>query len=181
MPESSEKLRRLLGIATQLTSTLNVDDLLELIMTSAAELLDARAGSLLLLDEETDELVFRVATADPEIVGTRIPAGAGIAGAAVQSREPVVIGDTSQDERFYGEVDKAVGVRTENLVAVPLVVKDRALGVIEVMNKREGTFGDDDVEIARALASLAAVALDNAAMYAKLADAVVAARMSYRL
>lgn len=181
MPESADKLKRLIAVATQLNSTLNLDELLDLIMSSAAELLEARAGSLLLLDDDTGELVFKVATADPELVGQRIPGDKGIAGQAVQGRAPITIADTSTDDRVNRQVDQATGTVTESLVAAPLVVKDRAIGVIEVMNKQTGTFDADDEELAVALASLAAVAIDNASMYARLADAVVAARMSYRL
>ena len=181
MAESADKLKRLIAVATQLNSTLNLDELLELIIASAAELLEARGGSLLLLDEEAGELVFKVATADPELVGQRIPADAGIAGQAVRDQSPITITDTATDNRVNRQVDQATGTVTESLVAAPLVVKDRAIGVIEVMNKRAGTFDDADEELAVALASLAAVAIDNASMYASLADAVVAARMSYRL
>lgn len=181
MPQTTDKLKRLVSVATQLSSTLNLDELLDLIMRSAAELLEARSGSLLLLDDETGELEFKVATADPELVGQRIPGGEGIAGLAVSSGKPVVIGDASSDARVYREVDEAMGTATESLVAVPLVAKDKTLGVIEVMNKRSGQFDTEDEELASALASLAAIAIDNATMYAALADAVVTARMSYRL
>ncbi|MGH9136281.1 MAG: GAF domain-containing protein [Acidimicrobiales bacterium] len=180
MPQSTDKLKRLISVATHLTSTLNLDELLELIMRSAAELLEARSGSLLLLDEDTDELVFRVATAEPALVGQRMPADQGVAGQSLSSGKPVLIADASADDRLYREVDEAMGIATESLVAVPLVAKDKTLGVIEVMNKRSGPFTPEDEELAVALASLAAIAIDNANMYAALADAVVTARMSYR-
>jgi GAF domain-containing protein len=181
VPESADKLKRLIAVATQLNSTLNLDELLALIMSSAAELLEARAGSLLLLDEGTGELVFKVATADPQLVGQRIPGDKGIAGQALQGRQPITIADTAADDRVNRQVDQATGTTTESLVAVPLLVKDRAIGVIEVMNRQTGSFDADDEQLAVALAALAAVAIDNASMYARLADAVVAARMSYRL
>lgn len=181
MPQSADKLKRLVAVATHLSSTLNLDELLALIVSSAADLLEARSGSLLLLDEDTDELVFKVATADPELVEQRIPADKGIAGQALQSRRPVTIVDTAADDRVNRAVDESTGTTTESLVAVPLLVKERAIGVIEVMNKLSGTFTPEDEELAGALASLAAVAIDNSSMYARLADAVVAARLSYRL
>ena len=181
MPESADKLKRLIAVATNLNSTLNVDELLQLIMSSAAELREARAGSLLLLDETGDELEFKVATADPELVGQRIPADAGIAGQALRDRAAITIADAASDERLNRQVDKLTGTTTESLVAAPLLVKDRPIGVLEVMNKSSGTFDAEDEDLAVALASLAAVAIDNASMYARLADAVVAARMSYRL
>ena len=176
--------KRLVEIATQLSSTLNLQELLQLIMASAAELLDAEASSLLLLDDETNELWFEVATGGTaeNVVKRRMPATEGIAGWALQHREAVVLDDPSSDSRFYSDVGAAIGFETDNLVALPLLVKDRAIGVVEVINKRKAAgFSEVDLDIATALASLAAIALDNASMYARLADAVVAARMSYRL
>lgn len=176
--------RQLIDVAVQLNSTLNVQELLRLIMTSAAELLDAETSSLLLVDEETDELIIEVATGaiGGQVVQRRVPAGAGIAGWTLAHRQPAVIDDPASDDRFYQDVSAAVGFETDNMLAVPLLVKDRAIGVVEVINKHgEGGFTDQDVELATAMASLAAIAIDNASMYAQLADAVVAARMSYRL
>jgi GAF domain-containing protein len=181
MPDTPDKLKRLVAIATQLSSTLNLEDLLQLIMASAAELLEARSGSLLLLDATCEELVFRVATAEPELVGQRMPSDQGVAGQALREGKPVIVSQGSGDGQVYREVDKAMGTATESLIAAPLMMGSKALGVIEVMNKLTGAFTDEDAELAVALASLAAVALENATMYASLADAVVTARMSYRL
>ncbi len=177
---AADKLKRLLAIATQLSSTLNLEELLQLIMSSAAELLDARSGSLLLLDPLTNELVFRVASAEPELVGQRMPADKGVAGQALSELKPVVITDATADGRVYREVDQAMGSATESLIAVPLSVGTKPLGVLEVMNKRTGTFTEQDTELVVALASLAAIAIENASLYAGLAEAVVTARLSYR-
>ena len=92
-----------------------------------------------------------------------------------------MVDDATKDERFYAGVDEKVGTDTQNLIAVPLLLRGDAIGVLEAVNSREGPFTPDDVEIASALAALAAVAIDNASMYARLADAVVTARLSYRL
>ena len=176
--------RQLVDLATKLTSTLNLDELLQLIMSSAADLLDAETSSLMLLDEDSGELIIEVATGAVEsaVVQRRIPAGAGIAGWVLEHRQPAVVDDPPSDPRFYQEVSESAGFETRNLLAVPMLVKDRAIGVVEVINKQaDDDFGESDVELATALANLAAIALDNARMYAQLADAVVAARMSYRL
>jgi GAF domain-containing protein len=185
VPETADKtaarLKRLIEIATQLNATYNSDELLQLILAGATELTDATTSSLLLLDDETNELVFKVSTADPELVGRRMPADQGIAGTALQSGEPLVIDDAAKDDRFYSGVDEKAGTETKNLIAVPLMLKGQAIGVLEAVNRRDGAFTADDVDIAGALAALAAVAIDNASMYARLADAVVTARLSYRL
>lgn len=181
MPQTAEKLKRLVEVATQLNSTLNLDELLQAIMAATTELLGAESSSLLLLDEEADELEFKVATGDPELVGVRMPSGQGIAGAALAQQQPVVQDNVAGDTRHYAEVDKAAGSTTRNLIAVPLLLKDRAIGVLEAINLASADLSDEDSDIAKALAALAAVAIDNATMYARLADAVVAARMSYRI
>lgn len=174
LEEEVGRLRRLLELATQLNSTPNLDDLLELIISSAKELVGAELGSLLLLDEESDELYFRVAE---EIAGVRMPATAGIAGWVVQHREPVTVDDVAADPRFYGQIDALSGTSTRNLLAVPLLAKDACLGVVQVLNKADG-FTEQDVATAQALAGLAAAALENAAIYERLTEAVVTARLS---
>lgn len=180
--------RRLVDLATVLNSTVNLPELLQAVLDAASELLEAETSSLMLVDEDTRELRIEVATGDiaPSVVGVRVPPGRGVAGWALEHRQPVVVDDPAADERFYQDVESAVGFRTRNLLAVPLLVKDRPVGVVEVINKRGDERGDrrfteGDVELATALASMAAVALDNATMYARLADALATARMSYRL
>jgi GAF domain-containing protein len=178
-------LARIIEITASLNSTLKLETLLDLVMTSAAELLDAEASSLLLVDEDTGELVFKVLARDDEehLSGRRLPPGRGIAGWVVDNGEPVVISNPDTDPRFYAGIDEATGVRTRSLLAVPLEVRSTVIGVVEVTNKRgDGAgFTEQDVALAVALAHQAAIAIDNARLYAQLADAVVTARISYRL
>ena len=153
-------------------------------MVSATELLDAETSSLMLVEEETDELVIAVATGTigPKAKRQRIPIGVGIAGWTLANRQVAVVDDPASDERFFSEVGESLQFTTKNLLAVPMLVKDRAIGVVEVINKQNNArFTGRDTELASALASLAAIAIDNANLYAQLADAVVTARMSYRL
>jgi GAF domain-containing protein len=184
LEDEAGRFRRLVQVATQLSSTLNLETLLQLIMTSAAELLDAETSSLLLVDEQTDDLVFEVVAGGPaeDLSKRRVPRGEGIAGWVVAENRQIIIDDASSDSRIYRDVGQSTGFTTRNLVAVPLVAKDRTLGVVEVLNKHgDERFDDTDVEVAEALASLAAVAIENAFLYSKLTDAVVEARLSYRL
>jgi GAF domain-containing protein len=177
-------LERIIAITASLNSTLKLSELLQEVMRSAAELLDAESSSLLLVDEETGELVFEVlGRVDEEhLGGRRLPPGQGIAGWVVEHGEPVVVGDPGADPRFYTGIDEATSVQTRNMVAVPLEVRGRVIGVVEVINKRgEEDFSDDDLALAVALSHQAAIAIDNARLYAQLADAVVTARISYRL
>jgi GAF domain-containing protein len=176
--------KRLVETALQLTSTFDSDKLLQMIMSSATELLDAETSSLMLVDEDTKELVIAVATGD---IGAsaergRIPIGAGIAGWTLANRQVAIVADPPSDARFFPGIGESLQFATKNLLAVPMLVKDRAIGVVEVINKRnDAQFTERDSELATAFASLAAIAIDNANLYAQLADAVVTARMSYRL
>jgi phosphoserine phosphatase RsbU/P len=176
--------KQLVDAAVRLNSTLDSKKLLQLILAMAADLLDAETSSLLLVDKETNELVIEVATGSVGrmVVQRRIPIGAGIAGWTLAHRQVVIIDDPQSDERFFAEVGGSIDFETRNLLALPLLVKDRAVGVVEVINKRNGRhFSEWDAELAGAFCALAAVAVDNANLYAELADAVVTARMSYRL
>jgi GAF domain-containing protein len=176
--------KRLAEASLQLTSTFDRNELLKLIMSSAAELLSAETSSLILVDEETNELVIAVATGSvgAKAQRRRFPADAGIAGWTLANRQAAIVADPASDARFFPGVGESLQFATRNLLAVPMLVKDRAIGVVEVINKQHDTeFTERDAELATAFASLAAVAIDNAHLYAQLADAVVTARMSYRL
>lgn len=174
------RLKRLVELATLLNATPSLDDLLVLILDAARELLQAEESTLMLLDESTNELVFEIAsgTSAADVAKQRIPAEAGVAGWTLKHGQPVVVDDPATDERFYRDVDRTTGLDTRNLLAVPLMVKGDCIGVVEALNKI-GTRGFDerDVETATALAALAAVAVDNARLYASLTEAVVNARL----
>lgn len=178
-----ETLNRLVEIAGLLNSTLNLDELLQLIMASATELLGAETSSLLLLDEETGELTVEVATGAPgrEVMKQRVPPGVGIAGWVVEHGESLIVDRPREDPRFYRDIDEKTGFETRSILAVPLRTKERAIGAVEVINKLEGAFDEKEVALATALADQAATAIDNARLYARLADAVVTSRLSYRL
>jgi GAF domain-containing protein len=178
-----QALRRIIEITGLLNSTLNLDELLQLIMTSAAELLDAETSSLLLHDEDAGDLIIHVATGESgeQVTQQRVPAGKGIAGWVMEHGEAAVVEDPRADTRFFAGMDEATGFETRNILALPLKVRERTIGVVEVINKREGGFTQTDQDLAGALANQAAIAIDNAQLYAKLADAVVTSRMSYRL
>lgn len=178
--EEVRTCQRLLDLATSLNSTPSLEDLLPAIMQAGRELLHAEASSLLLLDEESGDLVFHVATGEaaPQLAQQRMPATDGIAGWTLQNRAPVVIADAATDERFYRDMDRAVEFETRSMLAVPIEVKGDCIGVMEVVNatQPEG-FTEGNVRVATTLAALAGVALDNASMYAKLSKAVLEARV----
>jgi GAF domain-containing protein len=178
-----QRLERLIEITRLLNSTLDVDSLLATVIDAASELVDAETGSLLLRDEQTGDLVLEVATGEPgaRVVELRVPPGQGVAGWVVANSTPVVVNDARADPRFYAEVDEVSGYRTATLLAVPVRTADETIGALEVINKRgAGQFEDEDVQLSTALADNAGIAIQNARLHARLADAVVASRMSYR-
>src|SRR6185436_16284938 len=117
------------------------------------------------MDEPTGDLVFRV-TVGPvatNLLGQRIPAGTGIVGRAVQLRAPVIENDGQRSLTRYENTDKQTGFISRSLLAVPMQIKDRVLGVIEVINRRDGLpFVEDDQNLLTAFAGQAAVAIENA-------------------
>jgi GAF domain-containing protein len=174
--------RRLVDLARRLSSTLHHDELIGMILAAAAELLGAETASLLLVDEATGDLQISFASGGiaDRLEQHRVPKGQGIAGWVVDNHATAVVNRPEDDERFYGGVDDQTGFETINMLAVPLLTADRTVGVLEVINRPDG-FDDDAAEVGEAFASLAAIALENAGTYAKLAEAIVTARMSYRV
>jgi len=183
---AEERLARqaLVEASVRLNSVLNLPELLQATMDAATVILGAETSSLMMLDEDTNELTFEVASGEPGagLQELRVPAERGFAGWVLKNDQPLVVDDVRADPRFYSEIDKISGFVTRSMLAVPLKSRDRTIGVVEVINKLDApTFTDRDVDIAQALAAQAAVAIENARLYRKLADAVVESRMSYRL
>lgn len=153
-----------------LTSTLDLEAVLEQLIVEIKTLLGATGGSVFLLDGGGDKLVF-VAVVAPDaqkLVGQRLPPGIGIVGWTLQHRQSVLVDDAQNDPRFYNQIDSLTGLTTHSLLAVPLIFKERAIGVIELINKAEGPFNQQDQEILETLAGSAAIAIENARLYDEL-------------
>ncbi len=125
-------------VAAAISSVMEVQPLLQMIMEKSKDVMDAEASSLMLLDEETQELYFNVATGEKgaAIKEIRLPLGRGIAGWVAENREPLLVPDAYQDSRFNPDADKKSGFRTRSMVCVPLMIQDRILGVVQVINPR---------------------------------------------
>jgi GAF domain-containing protein len=150
--------------------------LLQSIVVVARAIFRAKASSILLLDEETDELVFEAA-ADPQaeaLVGKRFPSSTGIAGFVLVSRQPLVIEDVLADPRFSKETAESTGFVPKGLMAVPLLNEERALGVLEVLDRpQDSRFTLAEMELLGLFANQAAIALDLL-QRARLAQAALA-------
>lgn len=175
---SVRQMKTLNEIARSITSTLDLDPLLQEIMRSAVDILECEAGSLLMVDEGSGESVFEVAIGPvgAELVGQRVPPGAGLVGKAVANGEAIIQNDVRRSTEWFN-TDKETGYSTQDLLVVPMRVKDRVLGVLEVLNKRDRSpFTHKDQELLSAFAAQAVVAIENARLYT-LTDQALAARV----
>jgi signal transduction histidine kinase len=155
-------------VGQALVTTFDVTRLLLDTMELASKLVDAGAASIMLVDEEQHELVFRVSHgARAEMVRQqRIPMNEGIAGWVARNGRPVIANDARADTRFSHRVDVRTGFLTQSIAAVPLKVKGRVIGVLEVLNKySDYGFSQDDVQLMSFIASQAAIAIENARLY----------------
>lgn len=164
-----QQLATLNDVTRQLTSTLDQELLLGNILRSAVEILDAEAGHLLLYSQETDELEFKVIVGpdSDRLLNKRMPTNFGAIGSAFITHEPVVINEISSTIDLYPALVGRNTLSPVSIIAVPMIVKDNVLGVLEVVNKTNGSSfkpGDEDLLIA--FASQAAVSLENARLYA---------------
>jgi diguanylate cyclase (GGDEF)-like protein len=147
-----------------LTSSLDKDDVLKMVMEFIGDIFTPANWSLLLVDEHKPELYFSIVVGETaeKIKDLRIPIGKGIAGWSVQHAESVIIEDTSEDDRFLCEVDEESGFQTKSVIAVPLICKENILGVIELINVDKHCFEQDHIELLSSLADFAAIAIENA-------------------
>jgi PAS domain S-box-containing protein len=162
-----EELIFLNQVGRTVTSSLDLEQVLTTIMEETALMLKTEAGSVLLLDEESGELVFEAAVGpqSEKLKGLKLPLGQGIAGWVAREGQPLLVPDVEEDPRFYPGVDGASGFATKSVLAVPLKVKGTVIGVIEAVNKTEGDLNQADVELLSAMAQSAAIAIENAQLF----------------
>jgi two-component system NtrC family sensor kinase len=168
----NEELSALIEINRVVTSSLELDQVLEATIRGIGEILHVEAGSLVIVDEETGDLVFRK-TFSPErgwSTGRTARPGEGIVGYVVRTGNPRLANDVGRDPYFSSDVDEEPGVTSQAVLCVPLKIRDRVLGAIQVINKLNGVFTEQDLELLQAMAASVAVAIDNASLYSELAD-----------
>jgi signal transduction histidine kinase len=158
---------RLIEISRDLASTLDLDTLLDDIVRAAADITHAEAASILLYDDTARQLYFQVATNidEPTMRGLVVPLEKSIAGWIVSNRKSIRIDDANKDERIFSDVDNNIGFSTKSLLGIPLVTKNKVVGVLEVVNKKRGKFTDPDESMLTVLGAQAAVAIENARLF----------------
>lgn len=170
---ASTSLCLILDIGALVNSSLNLAEVLMLIMKNANKVTHSVASTLMLVEERTGDLLFSVPTGPTAdlLVDTRIPRGKGIAGWVAEHGRPAVVPDVKQDDRFYSGIDTITGIETKSILAVPLKAKSKLIGVLEVINKEDGTsFNEEEALLLSIFASQAAMAIENARLYGELKE-----------
>ncbi len=164
----ARQLNLLNEIGRVLASSLDLDEVLDLVVRNAATLLDSEAGSLLLLDEDSGDLVFRVSSGPTgqKLIGRKVPSGRGIAGVTFSENHPIIVNDAQHDQRWYSTFDQKSEFITRSLAAVPLNARGRTIGVLEVLNHKENRpYETEDVELLTSFAAQAAITIENARLF----------------
>jgi len=165
LEQERAKVRALEDIGVALGSTLDLNELLSLVVTRVSQVLDAERSTLYLLDEDTGELWSKVAQGE-EMVEIRLRVGEGLAGWVAQNGRAVNIKDAYLDPRFDPFWDRKTGYRTRSIMCVPMKNHHgRTLGVIQALNKRDGYFTVEDESLLGALGSQAAVCVENSKLF----------------
>jgi GAF domain-containing protein len=163
----AEELGLLNEVGQALSTTLDLEQALTLIMERINSILRVEAGSLLLTDEEAGELVFQIALGEKsdQVKPLRLRIGQGIAGRVAETGQPLLIPDVGQDRVEAPTVDISTDFLARSVLCVPMVARRQTIGVIEVINKLDGPFTEDDLRVLTSIANYAAVAIDNARLF----------------
>jgi len=157
----SEEVGVLTEINRRLKGHFEIGSLLKEIMNTTKKILNSEACSLLLVDEETQQLFFYVTDdSGSNLDQFRIEKGQGVVGAVFESGEPLIVNNAQQDPRFFKGVDAETGFVTKSLACVPMTLGRRVIGVVEVLNKLENDYAEDDLQILETLASQSALAIE---------------------
>jgi K+-sensing histidine kinase KdpD len=180
---SLERLSRLVDLSVSLNSTLDLDELLHIIIRTAAELLGCEAASILLYDEKQPHLFFAATSASnaDQLKQLTVPIENSLAGTVFRTNRPIVINNASKDPRHYGAVAKKSGLLVQSLLGVPMRIRNRLTGVIEALNKIGGEFTAEDESLLSVIGSHAAVAIHNARLVYALQQALDKANEADRL
>jgi diguanylate cyclase (GGDEF)-like protein len=171
-----DELAVLNEIGKALTSSLDIGEVMHLILAKVSELLKPRNWSLLLRDQQTGELYFKAAVGagSEMLMHLRLQRGEGIAGWVAEHNAPLIVDDVTADPRFAARFDKTSRFHTKSILCVPLAIKGRVLGVIELVNgEGDGSFSSEDLRILSTVAEFSAIAIENAQNFAKVQELTV--------
>jgi signal transduction histidine kinase len=169
--ERRRELETILRFTALINSSLRIEDVLNYAMEWAEEFIDAEASTVYELDEENSELFIRIARGEKKEFVERIKfeLGQGISGHVVQTGQPMVIQDVRKEKRFSPKFDRITGFRTRSMICVPLILRGKTIGALQVLNKKSGDlFTKIDVELLTSMSQQIAVAMENAKLYRRL-------------
>jgi len=162
------ELNTLSEISRNINSILDLDPLLSVVMHNATEVMKAEVSSVLLLDEDKKELIFRIALGEKgeKVKKIKLKVGEGIAGWVAKTGKPIIVNDVKNEPRFNQAVDRKTGFKTRSILCVPLYSKEKMIGVIQVINKKDHLpFTKEDEKLLNTFACHAAIAIENAKLY----------------
>jgi response regulator RpfG family c-di-GMP phosphodiesterase len=165
-----EEMAALLEVGRVVSSTLDLKELLTKIMNTATKVMRCETSTVYLVDDQTNELYFHLVQGDPNVGAKlqeiRLPLGTGLAGWCAQNNKTVIVPDTEKDPRFFKGADKKSGFVTRSMICVPMRLKDRVIGVLQVLNRTgDIPFNEHDVEMLENVANQAVSAIENARLY----------------
>jgi len=165
--EDHARLHSMMELTALINSSLDPLEVRRMAVEIIPRCVDAEAASLLLLDATTGELYFEVASGEQseKLKEIRLQPGEGLAGWVARKGGAVIVDEVIEDRRFASKVDRLTGYQTHNMIVASVATKEKMWGVLEVLNKRAGSFSDEDLELVQALANQVAIAIENATIY----------------
>lgn len=157
-------LEEIIRVSVLINTSVDLEQVLVMVMESAKLVFRTEASSLLLLDDKKEYLVFHTVTGEKreEVSKIKVPVGQGIAGTVAVTKQPMIINDAQNDNRVFRDVDKASNFITRNILASPLIVGDEVIGVIEAINTIDrNNFSQDDIDTFLSFSSACAVAIQK--------------------
>ncbi len=167
LKKTAQRLAILTDIVKTANSILEPRKVIELIMAKIQQLIPSEAWSMLMVDEEKQELTFELALGEKgrDVSSFRVKMGEGIAGWVAQTGKPTIVNDTSRDPRFARRFDSQTQFRTRSILCAPLISRGRTIGVVQVINRRGGKFTQADLEVLLTLVEPCAIAIENAILF----------------
>ena len=164
---TARRLAILTDVVKTANSILEPRKVIELVVEKIRQLIPSEAWSLMMVDEEKQELVFEAALGAKarDVTALRLKIGEGVAGWVAQSGKPAIVNDTSRDPRFSPRVDTRTQFQTRSILCAPLVSRGRTIGVLEIINKRGGPFTRADLHLVLTLVEPCAIAIENAILF----------------
>lgn len=168
----NEELTTLNEIASAITSTLDTHEVYRMVVQKLSAYFHVEAGSLLLIHEPTGnlEFVMTIEGGEEKLAGVQVPMGQGVVGHVIQTRHWTIVHDVETDPRFYRKVSEDLGFITKSILCVPMIAKGRVIGAIELLNKHDGPFEEDEAERLMRMAAFIGVAIENAHLFQQVAD-----------